>query len=410
MLEARNRLGGRIYTRHSPVAGAPVELGAEFVHGQHPELWRMATGAGALLYEIGGEQRYTRNGRLEANLDTSDKVEQIFSRMMRHASEDRTFAAFLSEEFPGAEWAEAKAAAIAYVEGFNAADHTRVSLQWLKSTEQASGPVAGERQFRPAAGYSRLVGWMADECVDDGAAIFGSTVVREIRWQPGRVSVYAENAGSAARFESEAAIITVPLAVLQASSIHFEPPIEEKIQAARQLSAGVGVRITLVCREAFWENYLPAWEEKLTSLSFLHALGEPFPTWWTSYPLQTRMITGWAGGAQAFMAPLPSADQISSALDSLAHATGLSRSAVEDLVEEVHHHDWQKDPFALGAYSYVPVGAHDAAAHLAAPCSGTLFFAGEATDTTGHTGTVHGAIASGIRAADQILKSMSPSS
>ena len=58
-------------------------------------------------------------------------------------------------------------------------------------------------------------------------------------------------------------------------------------------------------------------------------------------------------------------------------------------------HDWQRDRFSCGAYSYVLACGGDAERSLAAPIAGTLFFAGEATDFTGHNGTVHGAIASG---------------
>ncbi|MBV9612946.1 MAG: FAD-dependent oxidoreductase, partial [Acidobacteriaceae bacterium] len=68
-----------------------------------------------------------------------------------------------------------------------------------------------------------------------------------------------------------------------------------------------------------------------------------------------------------------------------------------------YYHDWHTDPFSRGAYSYVPAGALPARARLAKPVADTLFFLGEATDQTGHSATVHGAIASGRRAARQIL-------
>jgi monoamine oxidase len=165
------------------------------------------------------------------------------------------------------------------------------------------------------------------------------------------------------------------------------------------------VRISFACKEAFWENRLPAaGGEDLAKLSFLHGRAERVPTWWTSYPLQTRILTGWAGGPKAAsLMALDAGERIGIAIDSLASITGLPRSDVDALIEDVYHHDWNNDPFARGAYSYVPAGAMDAVHRLAAPCEGTLFFAGEATDTTGNTGTVHGAIESGLRAANQVL-------
>ena len=67
-------------------------------------------------------------------------------------------------------------------------------------------------------------------------------------------------------------------------------------------------------------------------------------------------------------------------------------------------HRWTTDPWSRGAYSYFPPGSGplDRLA-LAAPVDGRLFFAGEATDTTGQSATVAGAIRSGERAAEELL-------
>jgi monoamine oxidase len=71
-------------------------------------------------------------------------------------------------------------------------------------------------------------------------------------------------------------------------------------------------------------------------------------------------------------------------------------------LEDLRVFDWAVDPFARGAYSWVPVGALDAPAALALPVGGSLYFAGEATDVGGDPGTVHGALATGARAAHEI--------
>jgi len=84
-----------------------------------------------------------------------------------------------------------------------------------------------------------------------------------------------------------------------------------------------------------------------------------------------------------------------------------SRTLLQKLLEDAYYHDWQADPFARGAYSYVCVGGEGAEQELGRPIANTLFFAGEATDVTGHIGTVHGAIASGHRAAGEI-RSLGP--
>ena len=88
-------------------------------------------------------------------------------------------------------------------------------------------------------------------------------------------------------------------------------------------------------------------------------------------------------------------------LGTLAEIFGLAAGAAEELLVGAHWHDWSSDPYACGAYSYAPAGALDASGKMAVPVLETLYFAGEHTDTSGHWGTVHGALRSGLRAAAQ---------
>lgn len=122
-------------------------------------------------------------------------------------------------------------------------------------------------------------------------------------------------------------------------------------------------------------------------------------------------MTGWA--------PFHSAERLSGqsrefvierALKSLSTIFKMNAKELERVLEGAYFHDWQSDPFSRGAYSYGKVGAVEAEKILAEPLDDTLFFAGEAMDTTGNNGTVHGAIASGKRAAKQILRGLEFSS
>jgi monoamine oxidase len=94
------------------------------------------------------------------------------------------------------------------------------------------------------------------------------------------------------------------------------------------------------------------------------------------------------------------------ALQALTHVFQMSSEFLEGLLEEFYVHNWHSDPFAAGAYTYIPVGGNDAQVELARPIQGTLYFAGEATNTEGHQGTVHGAIASGLRAAEEVRREL----
>ena len=85
---------------------------------------------------------------------------------------------------------------------------------------------------------------------------------------------------------------------------------------------------------------------------------------------------------------------------------GVARTRIEDLLLDFYTHDWTADPFTRGAYSYLPVGGLQAQAELARPVAATIFFAGEATSTEGHIGTVHGALMTGARAARELLDAL----
>jgi monoamine oxidase len=125
-------------------------------------------------------------------------------------------------------------------------------------------------------------------------------------------------------------------------------------------------------------------------------------------PDTTAMITAWVAGPRVALIEdarkaTGNADAILElSLTTLASAFGLSIGYLRQLLVSWHTHDWQVDPYAQGAYSYAPAGAMDASEKMAEPVEDTLFFAGEHTDTSGHWGTVHGAIRSGLRAAAQV--------
>lgn len=121
-------------------------------------------------------------------------------------------------------------------------------------------------------------------------------------------------------------------------------------------------------------------------------------------PDKLPIITGWApffeaqklsGQSKAFV--------VERALQTLASLIAMPAHDVEGLFEKAYCHDWEQDPFARGAYSYVRVGGGSAQHDLGAPVENTLFFAGEATDVRGHNGTVHGALASAQRAVQELL-------
>jgi monoamine oxidase len=209
---------------------------------------------------------------------------------------------------------------------------------------------------------------------------------------------------------ARAAVITLPLGVLTAApqdlaAVRFVPELQDKQPTYKALGMGEVLKVVLRFREAFWDPMRPPYPY-LPRLSFLFAPDETFPTWWTSYPLVGPQLTGWVAGPRAAqLASQADVRIIGQAVEALARSLGVPTNELETGLEGGHLHNWNTDPFARGAYSYVRVGGLEAPRHLGAPLAATLFFAGEATDADGHTGTVHGAMASGNRVVDEILRS-----
>jgi monoamine oxidase len=414
VIEARDRVGGRIFTQDVLGHPLPIELGAEFIHGRPPESFALVEQAGLLVYEINGD-RWLAQGRQLAPSDALWKqTNQLLTQMASAGDTDRSFQTFLTAFQGDPAWRDAAAMAASYVEGFDAADISTVSVQALLHEQRAAAASDGDRAFRIADGYGRLVAALSANCDSSRVSIHRGTLARRVIWQRGHVEIQTEGVGvpGSRSFTARRAVITLPLGVLQApmdarGSVQFLPTLAEHADAARQLAMGQVVKVTLRFRERFWEHdRLPLATESMDprQVSYVYRRGAALPAWWTAYPAIAPQLTGWAGGPPAArLVNQPEHVIVDHALDALADVLGLPRSRIEGALVGSHTHNWHADPFARGAYSYVTVRGMDAVRALAAPVEDTLFFAGEATNTDGHTGTVHGAIATGRRAAREIL-------
>jgi monoamine oxidase len=188
------------------------------------------------------------------------------------------------------------------------------------------------------------------------------------------------------------------------AAVRFVPALPDKQRARASLAMGEVLKVVLRFRAPFWEYEQPPCPH-LPRLSFLFAPDETFPTWWTSYPLIAPQLTAWVAGPRAVrLARQADARIVEDAVTALARILGIPAHGLEAELASVHLHNWNTDPFARGAYSYVRAGGLEAPRELGTPLAATLFFAGEATDAGGQTGTVHGAMASGHRVVCEILK------
>ena len=407
IVEARDRIGGRIWTQSiSPDRSRlqmPLELGAEFVHGLPPETWSLIKEAGLNTFEIEGLAYRYDGGRLMAANEheqpnaAESVLEQMTQWMQRQPSgNDISFIEYL--EARAVDPLAARAASN-YVEGFNAADQRCISVAALAKQQVAEDAIAADRLFRLDAGYAGLPNFLAEKFIAAGGELILEAPVRKIAWKRGAVTVQSTRPGGDTQYRSNRAVITIPLAVLQAQTIEFVPrPTEVLIQADR-LKMGAVVRMTFAFKQKFWDP----------RLSFLFAPAESPSTWWTPALRHAPLLTAWAGGPRAErLLELITADGDASALCDLSLSTlakifALPLSDIRQMLSSWHFHNWQSDEYARGAYSYVQVGALDAPEKIRMPVEGTLYFAGEHTDVTGHWGTVHAALAAGAAAAKQIM-------
>jgi monoamine oxidase len=390
VLEARDRLGGRVMTHHTP--DGPVELGAEFVHGAVEETLSVAREAALPLRETDrGAPRPTGEDQGPADFFSAMDVVLAF------ASADGPDESFLHLVERADAAPEIKARCLGLVEGYHAADPARISVRSLLKNTAADERPGANRQFRFADGYDGLVAAIFQRIDPALCDVRLATVVTAVSWGRGRVVVRTSTGEELA---APRLIVTVPLGVLKAATIAFSPRLAGKEEVIGRLEMGDAERVSLCLGSDAW--VAPG---RFPPEGFLMTGEPPFPVWWVSRPPPFPVVTGWSGGrnARALGQLGPAAARVDAAVAALAAALGADAGRLRQDLRGGFSHDWMADPFARGAYSYAGVGGSDAGTELAAPIDGTLFFAGEATESDGQNGTVHGAIASGHRAAKQVL-------
>jgi monoamine oxidase len=397
--EARDRIGGRVLTHRDGRFPAPLELGAEFIHGEGRETERLLREAGLSALDIAGDHWQAGKGKVKPYDSFYERIDHVLDRIDPEG-EDRSFDDFLARRRSTS--AEDRKAAREFVTGFHAADPSEIGVLSIAPEGDAEPSDVASRVGRVVEGYDRVPAWLAR---DLGGSLHLGTLVSEVAWERGRVELTL--GGRKRKAVARAAVVTVPVGVLQAppgepGAIRFHPEPPRLRQTVALLAMGSVVRLVLGFSEFPWKD-----REELERLSFLHT-GGTFRVWWTAYPLRLPVLVGWSGGPPAGELAGKCFPEIrAAALRALAESLGISRRRLEARLEETWMHDWDNDPLSRGAYSYARVGGSEAGKALARPVQGTLFFAGEATDLEGRTGTVEGALAAGLRAARQVAKALS---
>lgn len=407
VLEGRDRIGGRAHT--ASVGGAPVDLGCSWITDPigNP-MTRFATRSGVAQ----------TNAAIELDVPTSRFYDERTGivlppgtlRAASHAElfdeESGTIAAKLGRNASikdGIEYyadehnlrGDARRRGIFFMrvvaELTDATDWDKDSLWWWANAGSAYYGV-GQGDF-PRGGYRRIV-----ESLAGGADVRLGVAVDSIEYGTDGVRVHTtDGAGRAATFSGSHAVVSVPLGVLKARSISFDPGLPAaKLAAVDRLGFGTFEKIAMRFPEPYWA----------TEHTHIFHLSDPEAM---SFPLivdyfhleQVPILVAFNTGRHAIALDGLTDDQAKAAmLDVLRRVQGGPIPEPTDAVVT----RWGRDPFANGSYSYLAVGASPRdQLELRRPVGGRLLFAGEATSTT-RWGYADGALTSGIREAKRLLR------
>jgi monoamine oxidase len=412
VLEASDRVGGRAQTDYRLADGVPLELGAQMVHGRKAvtHSWISREGFHTRRLPITQRSRLVVGRRVASYpwmalpfhpVAGTRAVYDGFLRIPRQIDAarppDRSVEEFLAERkvHPVARLIVSNLYAHVY-----AADPDAIGVLGPAEEYRAAAEPYGFRNFQLVEGYSALVDRVTARL---GNRIRRNCEVTEVHISPTGARVRAAGpAGSPSEYSAAGVVVTVPLGVLKAGSILFDPPLpKEKREAIERIAFGDVYALQLRVRNGTMRR-------RLGDFGLLWG-GTP-----TAY-YRPRVALGEGGGefVTAFTVGREARRRSGLTDDELVSATiaewnevvpaGVTLGTVEGSVVR----RWPIDPWVRGGYSYLPPGVGISARRtLAAPVGDRLFFAGEATDAAGKSATIHGAIDTGTRAAEECLTAL----
>lgn len=393
VIEARGQAGGRIFSKRSKDFDKPVQLGAEFVHGD-VSLTLTLLNDGAINYHPTNEVVYEYKG---AKLRKGGSFNETFTRVvqrLKKLEQDVSVAEFLEHNFAGEHYSELRKEVIDFVSGYDAADPDKMSALALRN--EWSNSRGGD--YRIDGGYMALIDHLISRCPANMTSFHFSSVVERIAWQRGHVNIHLT---SGRLFKAKQVVVTVPAGVLQApagsvGAITFDPPLGI-LKSVRGFGFGNVIKFVLRFNEPFWKV-------KANYLQFLTS-DQPVPTWWVQMDTEEHILTGWlAGPAATDFTQSGEAALLDRALGSLVEIFRKDPEVLKDELTAFEVYNWANDPFARGAYSFPRVGATRLIDDFVHPIENTIFFAGEAFYYGEAGATVEAALQSGRRAAHQVLE------
>lgn len=390
ILEARNRIGGRIHSQQSSTTPFIIETGAEFIHGKLPITLQLLKEAGIRYVPMEGNMYRKEKGKWNEQTDFVEGWDKLVKQMGK-LEKDMTMHEFLDTYFAGDKYTELRRHTTAFAEGFDIADIKKASVKALYREWSHEQDVV----YRVPEGYSSLMVYLQQECENKGCKILMNQLVKQIDWDNQGATVHTINED---KFSADKIIVTIPVNLLQLSagraSINFTPPLDGQVKAANEVGVGAVIKVIFFFKKAFWE--------KDTGFIFSN---EVIPTWWTQLPDRTPVLTGWLGGPKAErLSDHSEEDIIEKGLHSLSSIFELTIDELKENLTETHVFNWQQDEFARGAYTYNMPGSSKARECLNESIDGIIYFAGEAMYDGASPGTVEAALATGKDISARLLR------
>ena len=394
VMEAKDYVGGRIHTIQDDKFELPVELGAEFVHGDLELTNLLLKKAGVETYEVKGDIWQNEDKSLEEQNDFIEDYSAL-NKKFKEVKEDISVADFFEKHLQGKAFEELRFSLKNYVEGYYAADLNKASTFSLRDELTNSD----DEQYRVDGGYIKLVDYLYQQCKQKGVAFFLSHPVKEIQWKKDEVSVITPDQD----IKATKILVTVPIGVLQSETIHFSPAIPATINASKKLGFGPVIKTILQFDEPFWKNRDFTKGKDLDKLSFIFSKAV-IPTWWTYHPKQVAMLTGWSGGPHANdIKNLSGKEIVQKAMESLSEIFSVDIAQLQQKLKAWHVANWVDDPYSCGGYSYDVVNGSTFKQTIKTPIEQTIYFAGEGLYDGPEIGTVEAALYTGRETAHQMI-------
>jgi monoamine oxidase len=385
LIEARDRIGGRVHTARD-FAEAPVEAGAEFIHGSQAATWTDVRAAGLQTCPV--PYRFSW-----ANL--AGRTRWLPSHLA-HPGVWPSFGILWSLRH----WRGGDVSSASFIEAKGYQGPAR-ELAGLTLTGHLPGGVeeVGIRGL-VADGVLRLEGGLNHRVLDGydllpqhiatGLDVRVGRRVTKVAWGPDGIEVITEDGST---FSGRVGITSLPHGVLASGTVTFEPQLPEaKRTAIAQISTGAVAKVLLRFEERFWPRRMS---------QLVCGTGPVTLYWSTSFGTDgPPVLSAYATGPRARALSDGGADKaLAIVLDDLGRLYPRVRPG--RLVRDVRFVDWLADPDACGGYTYLPPGSVGARSRLAEPDTGALFWAGSATSWRPVADTVEAAYLSGLRASRQ---------